>query len=352
MFFLQDGFCRNARAFAGVFFLATALPGLGGCALVIPQTEELRTAWPAQLPERIEIAGVPFFPQDEFQCGPAALATSLAHFKVPVKPEDLVSKVYLPARRGSLQIEMLAATRTYGLVPYKLASRFEDLLHEVATGTPVIVLQDYGVWPVSIWHYAVVIGYDRKKGEVLLRSGVKNRLTIPFAVFEYTWKESEYWALVTTPPDRVPATAAEKPYLEAVVAMGRVGPPDAVRSAYTALLRRWPGNLTAGIGLANRHYAAGDLAAAETVLRSTASHHPDAVVVINNLAQTLSDRGKNDEALDLIEPVLARAGPLLADVRDTHTTILKRLGRVPLELKGDAMPGTPPADRAPPQGRN
>jgi hypothetical protein len=29
-------------------------------------------------------------------------------------------------------------------------------LREVAAGNPVIVLQDFGVWPVSIWHYSVV----------------------------------------------------------------------------------------------------------------------------------------------------------------------------------------------------
>jgi hypothetical protein len=335
MSFLQDGFCReSARRIAGVFFLAAAWAGLSGCALVIPQTEELRTAWPAQLPERVEIAEVPFFPQDDFQCGPAALATSLAHFKVPVKPEDLVSKVYLPARQGSLQVEMLAATRTFGLVSYQLPPKFEAMLRELAAGTPVIVLQDYGVWPVSIWHYAVVVGYDREKGELLLRSGVKDRLVIPFAVFEYTWREGDYWSMVTMPPGRVPVSATETSYLEAVVAMERVGPPEAARSAYASFLGRWPDNLTAAVGLANRHYAAGDLAGAEAALRNAATRHPDAVVVTNNLAQTLSDQGRDEEALALIEPVFARAGAYAAEVRDTRTSILRRLGRAPLELKG------------------
>ncbi len=346
MSFLQDGFCReSARRIAGVFFLAAALVGLPGCALVIPQTEELRTAWPAQLPERVEITDAPFFPQDDFQCGPAALATSLAHFKVPVKPDDLVPKVYLPARQGSLQVEMLAATRGFGLVSYKLAPKFEDMLREVAAGTPVIVLQDYGVWPVPIWHYAVVVGFDRDKGELLLRSGVKERLVIPFAVFEYTWKESDYWAMVTMPPGRVPVSAAEVAYLEAIVAMERVGPPDAARGAYAGFLARWPDNLTASIGLANRHYAAGDLAGTEAALRHAAARHPEAVVVVNNLAQTLSDQGRDEEALALIEPVFARAGAFAAEVRDTRMSILRRLGRAPLELKGSTairvVPGPP-----------
>src|SRR5450756_2093664 len=118
------------------------------------------------------------------RCGPAALATALANFKVKVTPEELVGQVYLPARQVSLQVEMLAAPRRYGVVSYQLAPRFEDLLREVAAGTPVIVLQDYGVWPFSIWHYAVVAGYDHPNRELVLRSGEKRRLTKPFAVLE------------------------------------------------------------------------------------------------------------------------------------------------------------------------
>ena len=179
---------------------------------------------------------------------------------------------------------------------------------------------------------------------MLLRSGTKPRLHIPFSVFEYTWKESGYWAMVTMPPERIPVSALEVPYLEALMAMERAAPPDAARRAYAAFATHWPGNLAAGIGLANRHHAAGDLVAAEAALRRTAAKHPDAVAVVNNLAHTLSDQGRNEEALELIEPVVERAGAFAAEVRDTHKTILRRLGRVPLELKpvhGIAVPGAP-----------
>ena len=333
---LQYGvFSRSARLIAGVFFLCVIGLTTGGCALIIPQTDKLSSQWPDGVPDRAEIADAPFFPQDEYQCGPAALATALAHYKVPVTPEDLVDKVYLPARRGSLQIEMLAAPRTFGIVSYKLAASFPDLLREVAGGNPVIVLQDYGVWPVSIWHYAVVVGYDRAKGEVLLRSGVKERLLIPFAVFEYTWKESDYWAMVTTPPARLPATAAEAPYLEALLALERVAGLGAAAApvAYAAFLERWPDNLPAAIGLANQHYAAGRLGDAETVLRRAAQRHPEDAVVQNNLAQTLSDQGRNEEALGVIDRAFARPGRFSAEVRETRATILQRLGTDLINLR-------------------
>ena len=113
---LADGSVRkSARVIAGVFFSACVLL-LSGCAALWPQTAELREALPQGLPERVELKEVPFFPQTEYQCGPAALATALAAAGVKVTPEDLVSQVYLPERKGSLQIEMLAAARRHGLV--------------------------------------------------------------------------------------------------------------------------------------------------------------------------------------------------------------------------------------------
>jgi tetratricopeptide (TPR) repeat protein len=315
---------RSARLIAGVFVFAF---WLGGCALIIPQTEELRTAWPAGLPERAELTEVPFFPQQEYQCGPAALATVLANLHLKVVPEDLVSEVYLPARQGSLQVEMLAAPRRHGMLSYQLAPRFENLLHEVAAGTPVIVLQDYGVWPFSLWHYAVVVGYDYETSEVLLRSGQKQRLRMPFAVLEYTWKESNYWAMIAVPPDRVPATATEPDYLAAVLALERVGNPAAARSGYAALLGRWPENLGASIGLANSYYKLGELRQAETVLRRAAERHPDSTVVLNNLAQTLSDLGRDAEALPLIDRAITLGGPFVDEARQTRVAILKKLDK-------------------------
>ena len=293
----------------------------------------MRLNRPAGLAPIAEITGVPFFPQQDFQCGPAALATSLAHFGAGVTPDDLVSQVYLPAREGSLQIEMLASARRNGMVAFQLAPRFEDVLREIAAGFPVILLQDYGVWPFSIWHYAVAVGYDLNEGDLVLRSGEKRRLLIPFPVLEYTWKESNYWAMVTAPPDRIPATATEPQYLKAVVALEHTGNKQAARTAYAAMLARWPASLGAGIGLSNMHYALGDLKQAETVLRRLAETHTDAAVVYNNLAQTILDEGRATEALPLAERAVALGGPYAETARETLEAVTRR-------IKGGATAGS------------
>ena len=315
---------RNARAAAGVFVCACLL-ALSGCASLWPQTAQLREALPAGLPERVELTEVPFFPQSDYQCGPAALATALASFGVKVTPDDLVSQVYLPERKGSLQIEMLAAARRHGLVSYQLAPRLEDVLRELADGTPVILLQNLGFR--DGWHYAVAVGYDYDSGEIILRSGVKQREVLPFTMNEFVWMRSGYWAMVALPPDRMPVTADEARWLGAIAALERTGNAASARTAYLQYLKRWPDNLNAAVGLANAHHALGALGEAERVLRDAARRDPDSVIVLNNLAQTLSDLGRHAEALPLIERAAAGGGPFAEAVQQTRRTILKRLGQ-------------------------
>ena len=98
-----------------VLMLALAL--LSGCSLNPPL--ELDTLAPAGT--AVRLSSVPFFAQSEFQCGPAALAGVLGAAGVATDPATLSPQVYLPAREGSLQLELVAATRRAGRLPYVLA---------------------------------------------------------------------------------------------------------------------------------------------------------------------------------------------------------------------------------------
>jgi len=87
--------------------------------MVAPQTYVLKEALKEKsvdLPPRTELAAVPFFPQIDYYCGPSSLAMVLQAAGVDVKPEALVDQVFLPGRKGSLQVEMLAAARRHGLI--------------------------------------------------------------------------------------------------------------------------------------------------------------------------------------------------------------------------------------------
>src|SRR3990167_1837018 len=99
-----------ARLIAGAFLLIW----LGGCAT--QQTQALLETHPWQLPQQMELDEVQFYQQDVYQCGPASLAMVLDAGGVKVTPQELTPQVYLPGREGSLQVEMLAATRRNGLL--------------------------------------------------------------------------------------------------------------------------------------------------------------------------------------------------------------------------------------------
>jgi tetratricopeptide (TPR) repeat protein len=308
---------RGARAI-GVVLVAL----VGACAPL--QSERLR-ATAAAFPDPIELTQVPFFPQEEFQCGPAALATLLQHSAVEVTPEQLAPQVYLPQRRGSLQAELLAAARRHGRVPHVLAPQLEALVTEVAAGHPVLVLQNLGLAIAPTWHYAVVVGFDLARESIVLRSGSKARHVLPLDTFEYTWRRADYWGVVIAAPDQLPATAQELPYLQAVATLERIGRHAAAASAYAAALTRWPTSLPGWVGLGNARHAQGDLSGAETAYRRATELHPRSAPAHNNLAQTLADQQRYGEAETAARRAfeLADSDALRAPVQQTLEAILK-----------------------------
>ena len=282
---------------------------LAGCAS-LPDAERAAFADPS-LPEQVELGEVPFHPQDRYQCGPAALATVLGQAGVARTPEELREAVYVPEREGSLQPEMLAATRRAGLLAYPLEPRLQSVLREVAAGNPVLVLQNLRFALLPQWHYAVVVGYDRGEERVVLRSGTEKRRLMSIASFDRSWERGGRWAFVALPPDRLPATARESDYVAAAVALERVSP-AAARSAYRTALTAWPQDLTAQLGLGNAAYGLRDLEGARAAYRQAATAHPDSADAWNNLAQALHELGRRHEALEAVRRAVAIGGPRLS----------------------------------------
>jgi ABC-type bacteriocin/lantibiotic exporter with double-glycine peptidase domain len=195
----------RARVLAG-FLLSL----LAGC-ISLPQSGALRSEGALGLPPQIELETVPFFAQEEYQCGPAALAMAMNAAGVAATPDALSVQVYLPQRKGSLQVEMLASARRYGLLAYELAPELKDVLAEVAAGNAVIVLQNQGLWSFyPYWHYAVVIGYNLEKNQIVLHSGTRARRAMSLALFEFLWIDGQRWAMVALGPERLPASAPKR----------------------------------------------------------------------------------------------------------------------------------------------
>ncbi len=305
---------------AGIFLL-----GLAGCAT--PQLQALVGGDSPGIPQRAEIGAVPFYSQDDYQCGPAALAMVLGTGGKAIEPEALRPQVYLPDRHGSLQIEMLAAARRNGFVAVEIKPNLSDLLTEIAAGNPVVVLQNLALDWHPVWHYAVAIGYDLEARRITLRSGDERRLQMPLSTFERTWRRGGYWAMLALPPRRLPASVAAGDYLSAVARLEKAGPLVSARGAYERALERWPDELMALMGSGNTAYRAGDFAAAEQAFRRATVVHPRSAAAHNNLAQTLADLDRHGEALAEARVAVGLGGPLEDTSIRTLDAIVSRTGR-------------------------
>ncbi len=318
------------RAAAGMVLAAALL--CAGCS-VNPRWQLAR----GDAPGAPLLLDVPFHPQTEYQCGPAALATVLGASGVATSPEALVPQVYLPGREGSLQLELVAATRRAGRIPYVLEREPDALLAELQDGRPVLVLQNLLVRTFPRWHYAVLVGSDPAANTLLLNSGTRQAMRMAAPGFLRTWDWGGRWAMVALRPGEVPAGAEPVPFLAAVADFEAVAGHDAARPAYEAALQRWPAEPKAHLAMGNAAYAAGDLVGAATSYRTGLALEPGNVVLGNNHASVLGELGCKAEAGRALAVAIAAAG---ADGQWRD-----QLERTQAELERASVPRDPACDR-------
>ncbi len=294
---------------------------LVGCASAPLQHQQLLDAPPAQASGKVELTDVAFFPQEDYHCGPAALATVMNWAGEEVHPDDLTPRVYLDGRRGSLQAEMLAATRRQGLLPYLHEPRFSTIIEQLDAGQPVLVLQNLALDRFPTWHYAVVVGYDLAEQTVILRSGTTEREVMSFRRFERTWQRGDYWAITVHEPHALPARASEHRYLAAAAALEQVGELDAAGRAFHTASVAWPESLGAWVGRGNISYYTEDYASAVAYYRRALEHHPDSAAAHHNLAWALIRMGRTYDAW----PHATRAYQLSAEAGDHYRSALQQL---------------------------
>ena len=295
----------------------------GGCANHHPGIDAYLND--TDIPSTLELRDTPFFPQEAYQCGPAALATVLVASDIGVTPHELTGKVYLPQRQGSLQLELIAASRRFGRLPYVLDGELPAILSELSTGRPVLVLQNLGLASYPVWHYAVVIGFDASRNEIILRSGDRQRLTMSTRKFMRSWELADYWALVVLRPGEMPVVPDETRYVHAIAALESAAQPDAAAAFYARALSRWPDNTLALFGTGNIYYAQGNRKAAEATYQRLLAIRPDHVAARNNLAYLLAEHGCREAAIAELDSGLADMSnndPMRQHLIDTRTEIL------------------------------
>ncbi|HEX5786829.1 MAG TPA: PA2778 family cysteine peptidase, partial [Woeseiaceae bacterium] len=274
-----------------------ATAGLAACA-GYPEAEFRHDAVPQAVEE------TPFHPQSRYQCGPAALLTLLDHSGVDTSMASMVDRVYLPGREGSLQAELVAATRAEGRLPYRIDPDLDAVAAELGEGRPVLVLQNLGVGWAPRWHYAVVYATDPAAGVVRLRSGTDPERTTRVAVFLRTWARSGFWGMVVLKPGELPAQPDPARYVEAVAALEAAGQAALALPYWRAARARWPEARMPLFALGNAALAAGRPHEAASIYRELLARHPGDAAARNNFAHALAASGQLGAALAELETAL------------------------------------------------
>lgn len=275
--------------------------GLSGCA----NQALLPTYLPDGPPPAVELADTPFFPQDKYQCGPAALATVLAAAGAAATPDELTPLVFLPARKGSLQPELVATVRRYQHIPYVIDPDLGALLAEVASRRPVLVLQNLGASWYPIWHYAVVVGYRPETDQILLRSATTKRKVVDAKRFLNSWQLAGSWGFVVLNPGELPVRVDADRYLQAVTVFESTGQYAIALAAYQAALTRWPTDTRAQFGAANSLLGLGRAAEATVLYQRLLAAQPNHVAALNNLAEALAAQSCTGQAVAVMERAIA-----------------------------------------------
>src|SRR5438034_3250204 len=90
---------RRARAVVAVCFALS----MAGCV----SAEQFLTGEERPLsPSALYVKQVPFYPQTQYQCGPASLATVLNYWGRHVTPEQIAQEIYRPGMKGTLSLDL------------------------------------------------------------------------------------------------------------------------------------------------------------------------------------------------------------------------------------------------------
>lgn len=283
-----------------------------------PQSRQL-LAEPPAISRQALLSTVPFYPQQDYFCGPTTLSEVAAYYGVEHSADSIASLTFTPGLQGSLQIEMAAASRQLGFVAYEQRGSLSQLLQLVAEEIPVIVLQNNGLSWLPRWHYAVVIGYDLDRREIILHSGLSAEYRLPLATFERTWQRANYWLLAMLPPERTSALLDPFLYTKACQDLLQTRQTEAGVTALISATQQWPDYWLPYFLLGNHFLALAPAEAATWFAKGLplARQQP---AYLNNYALVLSDLGCKAQALELIKAARQLA-PDDANIQDSEQQI-------------------------------
>jgi len=250
---------------------------------------------------------IPFIPPRSQLCASTSIQMVSSYWQsktsyIPkLSVQELDARTLIPAKGGTLQIELAATARANGLIAYPLEATFEALFAELSQHHPVIVLvnRSYSWYP--LWHYAPVSGYDGDKRTMTIHFSDQPNEALSIETFAALWKRSDNWGVVLLPPSELPASIAPKTFLRSAYEFEKIGMRKEAIVAYKSALLRWSDDLDILFALGTAYYHSNHLVEAEQSYRKILSIQPSHPLACNNLSLLLCHLGKSKEALSVLE---------------------------------------------------
>jgi predicted double-glycine peptidase len=154
-------------------------------------------------PDVVILRQMPFFAQETYQCGPAALATVVDYWQGKLRkgtwisPDEIAAAIYSPSARGVLTLDLEAYARKRGFEATQYSGSLDDLKRQIDRGVPAIILVDYGFSLYEANHFMVVKGYS--SDGVIVNSGRRENQLLPEGELQKIWKKTRRWTLVLKP---------------------------------------------------------------------------------------------------------------------------------------------------------
>jgi len=146
-----------------------------------------------------QLANVPFFPQLDYQCGPASLAGVLNYYGKKITPEEVAQAIFRKNIRGTVTIDMVLYAREQDFAATWFSGSVGEIVEAIDNRSPLIVMVDYGFSVISRNHYMVVVGYDPRG--IVANSGTSRETHILWSDFLPIWERAKRWTLRIEPKD-------------------------------------------------------------------------------------------------------------------------------------------------------
>ena len=238
-------------------------------------------------PEEI-LLNVPFIAQTDYHCGSASLAMVVNNLGNKITSDELSQMVYTPGSSGTFQNDLISATRRLGLIAIPI-NNIRQIFNEINNKNPILVFQNLGLSWMPRWHYAVVVGYDLRRNEIVLHSGNSKNFRLNIRTFEKTWNRVQNWGLLIVKAGSIPQSASEIDMVKSTAGLEIVHHFDQALVSYKEILKKWPESLGALVGIANISFLQNNLTEAKNDLEMAIKFHPQAAGVWHNYAQILKN---------------------------------------------------------------